>query len=173
MRKWLISILLVSLLLLLASGVSVVGMASEPEEFPITEEQPFAAMNCANQDMRLAMREAPCNVPKMLETPIDWFAEFLSKLLESGNAFITFWEIDEAYPGVEATFWESPDSHVQVAIGYILEKEQMIYQIKTDRIPLLAEWSEIFERFEPGIGLVGGEQARFLLTLRYDWKNEG
>ena len=168
-KRWfLVGVILAALVLVFTAG----AMAGDTE-YPITDEEvTLQNLDYAREDMKAAMRQAPMNAPKLLETPIDWFTEFLNKLMQSGNAFIVFEKIDEAYPGVEATFWESDTSHVQVTVGYIFDRNCMIYQVKTDRLPLIGEWSEIFQKFEPGIGLIGGEEARFLLTLRYDWKND-
>jgi len=134
------------------------------------EEMEKPSLQAASIGVKEAIRSEPVNAVRTTMTFIDWGAVLLEKILSTGNAYLEFDSINQAWPGVEVTIWDVADTPLEFTVGWTKfdDNGHWTFGVKLDQFPLFGQWSDIFKKFQPGLCVVNGQ---YKLTLRYEFRD--
>lgn len=141
---------------LVFGGVCGVAFAEQKVEFP---ELSIASI-----------REGPPDVPRVVESQVNFWAEVIAGLIRTGGPFAVFGE-EEAFGLVvtakEKLLWDKLD----LVAGFTFKNEERGKFVTGIQYTGLADFEaeiwQIFERFEPTLYLIEGE---WCLGIRYEFR---
>jgi len=161
------------MILLLSLSLSTLAFADEKKKIDYSKLS-VEDVNLASQqlqDNRIdLLKETPLNGPRTLREEVDFFGEFLKRMLKTANTVIVFDKLDKAYVGLEFNFLEK--DKWDIVWGFYPDEEKITgfyFGVERKEVPLISSLGEVFKRLDVA-GLYCPDK-KIKVAISYEWRN--